>query len=77
VIEMRQLKQDLPAALATIYQYIDMPMAASFADSVTDKADASSSHSSQHRYALADYGLSSADVDRLFSEVWPVQNNQS
>lgn len=70
VIANEDLRDRLDSAVTVAYRALGLELTPEFAASLQRQAAASRGFRSGHRYSLAQYGLSEAEIERQFSEVY-------
>lgn len=70
-INQAALRDELQQTMSDVFNYLELPVDNAVSDS-REKEDATNAHSrtTSHHYSLADYGLTDAEIERLFGNLW-------
>ncbi|MDT8409195.1 MAG: sulfotransferase [Wenzhouxiangellaceae bacterium] len=77
IIDNQRLRDDLAAVLQKAYRQLDLNMSEQFSGFLQQADRRSRGFESGHRYTLEAFGLTEADIENFFSEVYRRQSFQS
>ncbi len=72
VVEMSEITQNLKITVAKIYMKTGLVFSNDYAEALTNLEDGGRSYKSKHQYTLDTFSLSEKDIEKIFSDVWPI-----
>lgn len=72
IVDMAQLNTQLEQVVGDIFRFAGHEASDAFRSRLADLGSSGRTYQSAHGYSLDDFGLTEAEIQRSFSEVWPL-----